>query len=41
MTLNQLFKNKPTIEIINELVSLYGLSDINDTKIFQKKIWKI
>ena len=37
MTLNQLFKNKPTIEIINELVSLYGLSDINDTKIFSKK----
>lgn len=36
MTINQLFKNKPPIEIVNELLNIYGLSSLNDSKIFSK-----
>jgi hypothetical protein len=37
MTINQLFKNKPPISLINELVKGFGLEDINDSKVFSRK----
>ena len=37
MTINQLFKNKPPISLINELVKGFGLEDINDNKVFSRK----
>ena len=36
MTINQLFKNKPPMEIVTELLNIYGLSNLNDSKIFSK-----
>ena len=37
MTINQLFKTKPSLNLINQLINLFGLETINDTKIFSKK----
>lgn len=37
MTINQLFKNKPPLSLINELIKGYGLEDINDTKFFSRR----
>ena len=37
MTINQLFKNKPPLTIINDMIKGYGLEDINDNKIFSRR----
>lgn len=37
MTLYQLFTKKPTDEIVHNLLSCYGLENLDDTKIFTKK----
>jgi hypothetical protein len=34
MVLNQLFNDKPSLELVNKLVSKFGLKDINDNKEF-------
>lgn len=34
MTINQLFKNKPPLTLINEMLRGYGLENINDNKTF-------
>ena len=36
MTINQLFKNVPPKELIEELILLCGLSSLDDTKYFSK-----
>jgi hypothetical protein len=36
MTINQLFKKKPSIEIIIELVNLYGIENLDDDKQFNR-----
>ena len=37
MTINQLFKNKPPLTLINEMLRGYGLENINDNKTFSRK----
>ena len=37
MTINQLFKNKPPLTLINEMLQGYGLENINDSKTFSRK----
>jgi len=37
MPINQLFKEKPPIELIEKLLNLLGLNNINDTRKFSKK----
>lgn len=37
MTINQLFKKSPTMEIINELLLAFGLTGLNDNKMFSRK----
>ena len=37
MTINQLFKNKPPLSLINEMLIGYGLENINDNKTFSRK----
>ena len=37
MTINQLFKNKPPLSLVNEMIKGYGLEDINDNKIFSRR----
>ena len=37
MTINQLFKNKPCLNLVNKLINFFGLKDIDDTKIFSRK----
>ena len=34
---DQLFKNKPDINLLNDIIKLYGLSNLNDTKLFTKE----
>lgn len=34
MVLNQLFNEKPSLELVNKLVSKFGLTDINDSTEF-------
>lgn len=34
---DQLFKNKPDINLLNDIIKLYGLSDLNDTNLFTKE----
>ena len=34
MVLNQLFNEKPSLDIVNKIVSKFGLKDINDTTEF-------
>ena len=41
MTINQLFKNKPPLILINELIKGYGLENINDFKTFSKRDIKL
>jgi hypothetical protein len=36
MVLNQLFVHKPSIELVNNLISKFGLKDINDNTEFTK-----
>lgn len=36
MTINQLFKVKPSKELVEELIKIYGLSGLNDNKYFSK-----
>ena len=36
MTINQLFKTKPSKELIEELLNIYGLSGFDDNKYFSK-----
>ena len=36
MTINQLFKKKPSIELIEDIVKAIGLNDIYDTTFFSK-----
>ena len=33
---DQLFKNKPDINLLNDIIKLYGLNDFNDSKLFTK-----
>lgn len=37
MTINQLFKKKPSIEIVEKIVQSFGLKDLNDDSFFSKK----
>ena len=37
MTINQLFRKKPTPEIVEELLKTFGLFGLNDQKIFSRK----
>lgn len=37
MTLYQLFTKKPTTEILDRILIIYGLTGLDDTKIFSKK----
>ena len=37
MPINQLFKKKPTIELLNELLIIYGISNLDDSKFFSRK----
>ena len=37
MTINQLFKKKPSKEFIEEILNLYGIDDLNDSKQFTRK----
>lgn len=37
MTINQLFKNKPPLALINKMLQGYGLENINDSKTFSRK----
>lgn len=37
MTINQLFKNKPSPELFLNILELYNLTGFNDTKSFTKK----
>ena len=34
---DQLFKNKPDMNLLNDTIRLFGLSDLNDTKLFTKQ----
>ena len=34
---DQLFKNKPDLNMVSDIIKLYGLSDFNDTKLFTKE----
>lgn len=36
MTINQLFKQKPSLEIVNELLILYGIEGLDDDKQFNR-----
>jgi len=35
--INQLFKEKPSLEFLEEVISLFGLHSLNDTREFSKK----
>ena len=37
MTINQLFKKKPSKELIIEILNIYGIEDFNDSKQFTRK----
>ena len=37
MTINQLFKKKPSKELIIEVLNIYGIEDFNDLKQFTRK----
>ena len=37
MTINQLFKKKPSKEFIEEILKLYGINDFDDSKQFTRK----
>ena len=34
---DQLFKNKPDMNLVNDTIRLFGLADFNDTKLFTKQ----
>ena len=34
---DQLFKNKPDINLLNDIIKLYGLSDLNNNNLFTKE----
>ena len=34
---DQLFKNKPDMNLVNDTIRLFGLDDFNDTKLFTKQ----
>ena len=36
MTINQLFKQKPSIEVVIELLNLYGIDSLDDDKQFNR-----
>ena len=36
MTINQLFKQKPSIETVNELLNIYGIEGFDDDKQFNR-----
>ena len=36
MTINQLFKQKPSIEVVIELLNLYGIESLDDDKQFNR-----
>jgi hypothetical protein len=36
MTINQLFKQKPSLEVVVELLNIYGIDDLNDDKQFNR-----
>ena len=37
MAKDQLFKNKPDLNLVTDIIRLYGLTDLNDTKLFTKE----
>ena len=37
MVKDQLFKNKPDLNLVTDIIRLYGLTDLNDTKMFTKE----
>ena len=37
MVKDQLFKNKPDLNLVTDIIKLYGLTDLNDTKMFTKE----
>jgi hypothetical protein len=37
MTINQLFKKTPTLDILNSLLNTYGIKSLKDTNTFSKK----
>ena len=37
MVKDQLFKNKPDLNLVIDIIKLYGLNDFNDTKLFTKE----
>ena len=37
MAKDQLFKNKPDLYLVTDIIRLYGLTDLNDTKLFTKE----
>ena len=34
---DQLFKNKPDMNLVNDIIRLFGLEDFNDSKLFTKQ----
>ena len=41
MTINQLFSQKPDEAMISKILGCFGLSSLEDTKIFTKKDFKV